>query len=453
LEEAIDHALAAKDHNRVIRLIEKNIPLMADGRQTRLPEWIGALPPDLLEKKPLLYLLQAVGLVTQGHIHKAEPLLDEAEKRIAPRDQTVPTRDMRGRIAGLRAHFASMRGDLPSTIDFAELARRNLAPTSRTAKLTTSYTLARAYFTTGEFVKAKEELSYLLPDRGHGSAVPFVYALCTSLTGTILTIEGKLNEALELYREAIRSIEERGAQRFFLGGSTYAGLASVLRERDELREAEQRVEQGITLNRLWGNSSAVVYGLSVRARILIARERPGEAAKALREARGLAEDFELYPEARSNLLRAEVELNLAEGDPETALHLARQQRLVSPEAQVPWREQDKITYASALLAGGRMEEAAILLEILGRAAEKAHRNGPLIAILNLRALVQRIQGRKRAAESFLRKSLELAASQGFTRIFLDQGEDMRELLTGIHRQLHGELQAYADRLLSAFPAL
>jgi LuxR family maltose regulon positive regulatory protein len=376
--------------------------------------------------------------------------LEQAERRIASSDQTIPTRDIRGQIAGLRAHFASMRGDVPSAIKFAELARRNLASTSRTAKLTTSYTLARAYFTTGEFARAKEELSSLLHDSGQGTVVPFVYALCASLKGNMLTIEGKLNEALAVYREALDLIEERGAQRFFLGGSTYAGLASVLRERDELREAEKRVGQGITLNSLWGNSSAVAYGLSVQARILIAQGRPGEAAKVLQEARGLAVGSDLYPEARSNLLRAEVELHLAEGDRETALHVAREQRLMSPEAQVPWHEQDQITYASALLEGGRMEEAISLLETTGQAAESEGRNGPLIAILNLQALAFRMQGQERAAEAVLGKSLELAAPQGYTRVFLDQGEDMRELLARINQHLHGDLKAYVDRLLNSF---
>jgi LuxR family maltose regulon positive regulatory protein len=451
VEEAIEHARAAKDHDKVIRLIEQHVPQMADGRQTRLPEWIGALPRELLERRPLLYLLQASGLAAQGRRREAEPLLGEAEKRIDPDDQSPQARNMRGQIAGLRAHFASLGGDVFSTIELTGLALQNLASASRTARATTTYVLARAHFTTGNFGEAKRALSECVRGGSGGSGpVLFVYALCAATFAAMLAMEGKLGEAEMFCRDGIREVEERGPEWFFLGGHVFAVLANILRERHQLEEAERRVDQGIGFDRLWGNPSAAAFGLATRARILTARGRFDSALEVLGEEKELLSGCDTHPDLKSNLNAALVELHLATGDPQAALHVAAENRLANPESLVAWREQDEMTYARALIANRRAAEALTLLDALGQAASSAGRNGRVIAILNLKALAYRLLGRLSPAVAALRRSLALACPERYVHAFVDEGDQMRKLLVEARPRLREELRSYVGRLLGVF---
>jgi LuxR family maltose regulon positive regulatory protein len=451
VEEAIEHALAAKKPERVIRLLEQNLRFLAGGRHIHLAEWIAALPRELMEDKPLLYLLQASGLAARGRTQQAEPLLDAAEQRIPPADDSLQAQDMRGQIAGLRAHSASLRGDLASTIELTGLALRNLAPTSGTARATASYVLARANFTTGNFHEAERVLSALDAEEGQGSSpAPFMYALRVALWGNLLVIEGRLNEALSLCREAARRIEDRGGERFFLGGHVFAVLASICRERDELEEAGRLVERGIRLDSLWGNPAAAAFGLPTQARVLSAEGEFGKALEVLRQAGAALEDGESHPDLRSNLNAALVQAHLDAENPQAALRVAQENRFASPQSMVPWREQDQIGYARALIASHQIPEALGLLGALRRGAAGASRNARLIAILNLEALALWARGRRTASFSALRDSLALAAPQGFLRTFVDEGIAMRELLAEARQRLPGGLRLYAGGLLGAF---
>ena len=91
-------------------------------------------------------------------------------------------------------------------------------------------------------------------------------------------------------------------------------------ERNELEEARACAEEGSALDRQWGLEQAS-YGLSVLARILIAKGALAEAHEALREVEGQAHGSDPFP-ARSSVNRALTELALARGDPGTALRIS-----------------------------------------------------------------------------------------------------------------------------------
>ena len=119
------------------------------------------------------------------------------------------------------------------------------------------------------------------------------------------------------------------------------------------------------------------------------------------------------------------------------------------------REFEHITLVRVLIARYKSDradrsihEAMALLERLLKAAEEGERTGSVIEILVLQALAHEAQGNVPLALVPLGRVLTLAEPEGYVRIFVDEGEAMRNLLR--HAAAGGIASTYTPRLLSAF---
>ena len=91
-------------------------------------------------------------------------------------------------------------------------------------------------------------------------------------------------------------------------------------------------------------------------------------------------------------------------------------------------EVEYLTLARLLIAQGNLDVAETLLVRLYGTAASAGRGGSLIEILTLQAITFAAQKRSEEAMSALAQALSLAEPEGFMRIFLDEGEPMREVI-------------------------
>jgi LuxR family maltose regulon positive regulatory protein len=119
------------------------------------------------------------------------------------------------------------------------------------------------------------------------------------------------------------------------------------------------------------------------------------------------------------------------------------------------REFEHITLAKVLITQYKsdgmersIQEASGLLERLLKAADEGERTGSVIEVLVLQALVHEARGDTHLGLVPLARALTLAEPEGYVRIFVDEGEAMRELLR--HAAAGGIATSYAERLLSAF---
>ena len=119
------------------------------------------------------------------------------------------------------------------------------------------------------------------------------------------------------------------------------------------------------------------------------------------------------------------------------------------------REFEHITLARVLIARYKSEgedrlihEAVGLLERLLKAAEEGERTRSVIEILVLQALAHQAQSDIPLALVPLERALTLDEPEGYVRIFVDEGEAMRDLLR--HATAYGITSPHTRRLLSAF---
>jgi LuxR family maltose regulon positive regulatory protein len=100
-------------------------------------------------------------------------------------------------------------------------------------------------------------------------------------------------------------------------------------------------------------------------------------------------------------------------------------------------------------AGSFLADALALLDRLHVAAEADGRTGNLVEILLLRALALQAQDNAIAALPVLSQALLFAETEGYVRIFVDEGAPMAELLREIAAH-QASVGAYAATLLRAF---
>jgi LuxR family transcriptional regulator, maltose regulon positive regulatory protein len=192
------------------------------------------------------------------------------------------------------------------------------------------------------------------------------------------------------------------------------------------------------------------------ARIREAEGQLDDAVDLLNEAQRLyVSDFS--PEVRPiPALRARVWIR--QGRLGEALGWVRERALSVDEDLSYLREFEHITLARVLLARytteraeGALEDATRLLERLLRAAEEGKRNGSVLEILVLQALVHQARGDLPAAHASLQRALTLAEPEGYVRLFVDEGPPMASLLRAAAKQ--GIAPSYVRRLLVLQPHL
>ena len=131
-EEAVRHALAARDFDRAAHLMELAATAIRRNRQEAMMlGWLKALPGDVVRRSPVLSVFYGYMLMVSGDLAAFEARLDDAERALAaipdgeapPWADTEELRTLPATIAIYRASLAQARGDVAGT---AEHARRAL---------------------------------------------------------------------------------------------------------------------------------------------------------------------------------------------------------------------------------------------------------------------------------------------------------------------------------------
>jgi LuxR family transcriptional regulator, maltose regulon positive regulatory protein len=231
----------------------------------------------------------------------------------------------------------------------------------------------------------------------------------------------------------------------------YVGMSQIACERDDLPAATRHLLRAEELGEhTWLPQNPY------RWRVAMARVREAEgdldgALDLLDEAQGVyTGDFS--PNARPiPALRARV--LAARGRLGEALAWARERGLSADDDLSYLRELEHITLARVLLAQRRahrskpaVHDAARLLRRLLQAAEAGERTGSVIEILVLQALTGHARGDVPGAVAALERALTLAEPEGYVRVFAGEGPPMASLLRRVAKQR--TTRDYVRRLLS-----
>jgi LuxR family maltose regulon positive regulatory protein len=441
-DDAVRHAFDAADFPRAARVIEATIPGVRKSRQdATLLGWLSRLPEETIARRPVLSVFSAWSSLVAGDIDAVEPRLRHAELLLAATGvDGTPAHDSESgeelaslpvTIALYRAAVAMASGDQPEIARHATHALEVASPQDHLGRGAAAGLLGLASWASGDLgtgVAAFGASSASLRLAGN-----LTDALSTTMViGDMLVPLGRLREAEDLYSEALRESVDLGN-----GGQPtadlHAGLADVLRERNQLTAAHHHLDEGDALG-VGAFSHEHRYRWFVAlAGVRHAEGQPDAAIALLTEAeRHYRRGF--FPETRPiGGLKARVWI--AEGLLVRAGTWVDDQGLTADDEPTYLREFGLITLARLLIARGRADPnagaAASAMSLLARlldAAQSGERTGSAIEILVLQSLALESRGEDSLALFPLEKALDLAEPEGFVRLFVDEGAPMLRLL-------------------------
>lgn len=460
---ALDHALAAKEHERAAALAAENaLTLLMRGEVATVQRWLESLPQQTVLGHPRLCIDQAWVLHLNQRPDVIEPLLQAAERGLMSSDLAKEPRHSSwlGEVLALRAWIKRDQGELTEAIELSHQALELLSEEHAFALCLNLVSLAGALRYVGDTENAIQVLTDCIPICQAAGNSLGVMADTYDLA-ELWVMRARLEQAKAVLGHALDWAEQQGVHKLPAASMVHVKLGDLLREQNELQAAEEHLSAGIELSQ---GRLAIVNGQAYMnlARLQQARGDMAGARDALQQARRAVRGWET-PEITADLAAHQARVWLAQGDVPSAVQWVHDSGIRASEQPPYLHEFELLTLARVLIAQGSAEgdeavlkEALNLLERLLQLSESAGRTGRVMEISMLRALAlsqttptPEAHETEKPAMAILARTLVLAKPEGYIRMFLDEGEMMARLL--YQAAANGIEPEYTGRLLAAFP--
>lgn len=431
LIEAMRHALAGEDIDRVIALLEKNVLGIAyAGELGTLLAWMRSLPAGVVRSRPLLCVAYGWAYAHAGRRKMAEHYVQDAEAAIVP-DSTTNSY-VTGQIAAVRAYVAALDGQMAHAVDLAQQALSNLEE-GDPAHGFTQLLLASALGWGGKLREAST--AYEAAMRASQAVDNIGIRIdCLCDIARLQTWQGELHAAAELCRNGITLAMKNaqiGGQQSPETGYAYLRLSAIQREWNETEAALATARQGMGICSQWGQANILVHCYFEFAQVCQAVGDPAGALAAIQQAKPLADG--LSPWFSRRALAWEARLHLLQGDLRWAVEWLESNTPGLDEPPIFEWIDNYFTAARILIAQGCQPNARLpqslfsLLERLTSLAQESHATGYLIEAQTLQALAAWIDHDVDQAVDSLKTALFLAKPEGYRRLFVDLGVPIIEL--------------------------
>lgn len=454
--EAVNHALAAKDFEKVASMVEQAAhAIIFTGRVNILRDWLETLPETSFHTHPrLAFYLFWIDLL-QGKADLSEQTILEREALLKALPSSPENDQLRGELMAVVCRAMVLTGRTSRGIRLAQEALANLSTGDLASRARANSALAMAYGLEGRTEEARlayrECLAQAIAAGDYRLAAHTLMVMAFDQSHY-----GQLHEAARTYQSIIDLENQAGVSKvFFPAGQGYIGLASIYLERNDLETAENYLKQGMELCRQ-GGLDAIFLGRILMSRL---RQAKGDLEGALKEIQLPKQAFQRADDF--SIAVRQIQIRLAEGDIDGASRWAAPFMEMISNATTAMRpplllfESIEAIVVRVFLALGETEKALELLDKLQATAEPGGRVGYLIEIYLLRALVYQKQDPgsipPQALECF-EHALELAEPEDYILLFLEAGQTVIPLLNAVanHQVVSDRLRGYARKLLGAF---
>jgi LuxR family maltose regulon positive regulatory protein len=454
LQEAIQYALLAKDHERAADLIELTWQEMHNNYQSGA--WISQvqqLPYELLQQSPVLCAGYGWTMLYQGAFDASESWFQRAEywlntdmreaMRVADPFQFEM---LPASLNVARAYRAIASGDVKATLHYAQLALDQVGDAVHISRTQAMSLSGLAQWANGELIAADNTISNLIDYIEQSGNIADALELMF-IVGDIRITCGALRSAYSLYQRGFEMLRTATPGTNLIGREDlYRGVVDVYREWGDWNAAEDHLMAAEEFGAIAVNRPDWHHRLNLSGAQLALSQGNFDQALALAEAAQRHYIPSPIPPVRSAAsVMARVWIR------QSKLSSAAKWAENIPEKIIYLTEFDHITHARLLLAQGKLGETHALLERLLTTTQNHGRTGSVIEILILQALAHHASGDTLAALPPLEQALILAEPEGYIRLFADEGVPMAELLRSAINQ--GIMLDYAHRLLASIDGL
>jgi LuxR family maltose regulon positive regulatory protein len=387
--EAIEASIKAGEFERAVQLVERLCTLLiARGQFYTLRRWIERLPHELWAMRPMVCLAYACTLLLSGALDAYATPLEEADQLYRRADDRVGM----GMVSVLRALAALIWRDGRQALMYSREALAFLPAEDLPLRSASMSVMGGGYWLMGEVEAAwltLREARTLHERVGNVGSLLFN----TLLLANVLSLEGKLHEAVELYQWLIDNAAER---RDYAIEATIR-QAAIWYEWNAFETLEARLKDAIAESPALIASTLLARGILslafvIQARIKLARGEHEAASALFRQV--LAQALRQRHKYLFGLVQiAQVRWWLAQGQIEAAMRWREEWVRTDDTRPVYEDEAGAVTLARMLIAQGKPEESLQLLEDFHAHARAQGRLGSELEILVLSALAESTRGK------------------------------------------------------------
>ncbi len=477
VNEAIHHALAAKDFGLAVNLLERHAAdMIMQGYAKTVHGWVQAIPAEWASSSPRTHLAFAWMHLLRGAYGQVSPHLEQAQAAVAgswPESQASDEerRSLEAEWLAMQSLILNMEGRAAESEAMARRALELAPEQDCRVRSLAYYALASGYWLKDDYPRAIEAYQAAIQ---HGRAAEnLVVEMMSTASLAVMAFEhGQLHLAFEIAAPAVTRIEQSGSQPP-ISALLYGLLAEVTYQWFQIEEARGHSRRALRLSTLGGYNTGAIF-----CRVLLSRlsQMEGDleaAARQIQEAADLL-PVELPEYVRQEFAAQQARLYLARHLPAAAEMVLQgqgfsfQDRFSFP-ALSPGQS---VSHSTGLLYNSSLHFLLYLARTTGdlsglrAGVELVDR---LVAgmlegqytVVALEALLLRAQMRAALAGSAAEleagrsdyvRALELAQAEGFLGVFVEQGPPVAKALAALAEQNQlGNVQAgYVERLLAAF---
>jgi LuxR family maltose regulon positive regulatory protein len=457
--KAFDHWIAAGNQGKAARVVEKfGYQRFEQANFHQLSNWLQQIPRELILSLPWLCIFHSWGLIFTGQYGEVDLYLTSAERILGAITDTSPPdqRDLYGHVAVTRAFLATRSQDAEGIIHNVDVASKYVSSDKRAIRSYLAFFMGTGRYKKDQYSLAQEswrEAARLGQEAGN--VMIAVNSLVT--LAELNRIQGKLHESANVFQEAARlALDERGKP-LPVFAEVLVSRARLHYEWGDFASAEADLAAAANLMKLYTSFDLLVEYHTALAGLRLAQGETTLAADLIHPIE--VSDRQPFYKAAAAFLACRINYYLTVGDLAKVEHILNQQDWSLEEKNIfSWAEAF-IAYARVLAFKKEFQRANELLDTCRTRLENCGLWTPALKALIVQASISKQLGQERFAQEQIQHAITLAEPEGFVRIFVDQGEPVRSLISDaqhaiIHINKSGNekqrLQYYLEQLLAAF---
>lgn len=449
LLDAIRHWIAADEFNHVAGLVEHAISeTWGKAELAGLMKRVESLPESVLAEHPSLSAFLGSSWLWLGYNNeRIIPLLEHAERNL----QGKPDADRYiGRFNVTRSFLLrAVKNDSPGAILLANRAKAQLAEDDLIWRGLAELNIAACAHSMGNNLSQAEEAygeTVRLCNAAGDLATAWI-AACVRVQ--VVTERGELGRAIGLNRQLLDWLREKG-NISLVRGWAHINQAGLMYQVNDLDAARHEADMTSDLETRTGGMPDVGLRLyALLTKLELANGNETAARKAANEMIELARRGSVTNAMDwSHAVHAELMFRLedwAAFDAWARTYEPSQQPMFFPYRLAT------LMYARFLMRQKAWDETRRLLEGQARLAKEAGYVEYEMELDIVRAILEKEAGHVSESIQALQRALKIGAAGGYVRMFVDEGDVMRNLLAQSQKRVREEaLRAYITKLLAAF---
>jgi LuxR family maltose regulon positive regulatory protein len=431
LEQAVEHFLAGEDYDRAASLVGENAEqILKAGQTATYLRWLEAFPIDQLHAYPVLVVYQGVAMMLMGRIpESALTMLHEI---------TASTGKYQGETATLSALHLIMKGNAKEAIRLSESALQCLPAERAFLRILAADSLAMGHSLRGDLVNATLAFENVVQASKLAGNVIMMLIGLSNLAG-LRYQQGHLRQAWDDYQLVYDFCQERLGARSQPMARALFGMGELAREWNDLDTAVRYLTEAAEIFKQFGDIGLAIVNVSLARVFLSLGERDKvqslleDARQHSRETKATTLDDNLTELMQVRLWISYGELEQAE---QWALRRGLSERSLGDLETLPDRnatafeliQGEYLTIVRLFLAQNETQKTLDILDKLLSHNEKKADTRRIIEVLVLQAIAYQQQGENKRAMQVFSRALALAEPENYVRTFLDEGQQVVQLL-------------------------